>query len=101
MPFLDNDPIAALKRSRNEELPATCFLSLDDSRPEPLCAIYEPSCFDRLAEAAKHRRYSLRGFLESRSIQGVVPSSNTTLQQVNSPDDYERARIKLASRSHA
>ena len=95
MPCLDGETMIHLIRARDPARSATCFLHPDDGRPEPLCTIYEPAAYAGLAERAGKGDYSLRRFLESIDIQGVVPACRTTLQQVNSPEEYRRASRDL------
>ncbi len=101
MPFVDEDAISHLVRSRDTNQSATCYLSLDDSRPEPLCTIYEPVVFDKMAAGLRRGDSSLRRFLESNFVRGVVPSNRWTLRQVNNPDDFRQATEALALRGHA
>ena len=91
LPFIDNEAIDQLIRSRGPSLDATCFLSLEDSTPEPMCAIYEPSCHERLIESVQQGALSPRTALMSSAIQGVIPASRLTLREVNSPEEYRRA----------
>jgi len=91
LPFIDDDAIDQLVRSRTPSLAATCFLRLEDSTPEPMCAIYEPACHERLLESVQQGARSPRMALISLTIQGVIPASQLTLREVNSPEEYLRA----------
>ena len=86
LPFIDDGAIDQLIRSRSPSLAATCFLRLEDSTPEPMCAIYEPSCHERLIESVQQGALSPRTALMSSAIQGVIPASRWTLREVNSPE---------------
>jgi molybdopterin-guanine dinucleotide biosynthesis protein A len=99
MPFLDFNTIRQLVFSRNPHVLATCYLSIDDSNPEPLCAIYEPRAYETLMRAVRSGNRSPRNILERSSIQGVVPASHKTLNQVNTPHEYRRAVELLAEQN--
>lgn len=101
MPFLDFNTIRRLVFSRNRNVLATCYLRVDDSNPEPLCAIYEPRAYEKLLEAVRSGNRSPRNILACSSIQGVVPASYKTLNQVNTQHEYRRAVKILADQNLA
>jgi len=101
MPFLDFNTIRQLVYSRNPNVMATCYLKIDDSNPEPLCAIYEPMAYEALMKAVRLGNRSPRNVLEHSSILGVVPASHKTLNQVNTPHEYRRAVELLAEQNRS
>ena len=80
---------------------ATCFLRLDNSHPEPLCAIYEPQAYEILVHAVKSGNHSPRSVLQHASVHGIVPASHETLNQVNTPEEYRLAIQLLAQRDRS
>jgi len=101
MPFLDFDTVSQLVVSRNPGVMATCFLRLDNSHPEPLCAIYEPQAYEILVHAVKSGNHSPRSVLQHASVHGIVPASHETLNQVNTPEEYRLAIQLLAQRDRS
>ncbi len=100
MPFLDERALGNLVRARDPRAYATTFLRFEDSRPEPVCTIYEPRCYQDLVSIGEREDASLSDFLQAHTIQGVLPLHRRTLRHVETPKDYQDAvdRITRLSR---
>lgn len=95
MPYLEPSVLVKLVNRRDPERCATAFMG-PDGRPEPLCAIYEPSARGRLEEAVKQDRYSLRDWLVSGAAQVIALDRPDLLASVNDRSSLERARRDLS-----
>ncbi len=94
MPFVDTAILRELMGERDPGAIATAFRGRD-GKPEPLCAIWEPSAHDALLSRARTGRRSLRGLLEESRIRCVEPPDASKLASVNTPEDHDRVRAAL------
>lgn len=97
MPFLSLDVLMQLVRSRKPGTQATSFLSMRDGRPEPMCAIYEPSSRPVLEQFVQGGSFSPRDALLSCALHGVIPEQVHALANINRPEDMRTARTRLKS----
>mgnify|MGYP001595760411 CR=1 FL=1 len=95
LPYVEEKTIAALVEQRNVSKIATAFRSPDNELPEPLCAIYEPQSQKALLEALVSGHRSPQKTLANSDIELITPSNPRWLQNVNSPEEYERAMAEL------
>jgi molybdopterin-guanine dinucleotide biosynthesis protein A len=91
LPLLDSSTLEELVRHRDPTRQATAFLRVGQARPEPLCAIYEPSMLDNLRAALREGTTSPREILMRADVLHVSPSEPETLASVNTRQDYARA----------
>jgi len=96
LPFLDRKSLDNLLARRDPTKIATAYRSSYDGKPEPLCAIYEP-----------HARLVLKQFLDAdiRCPRKILmqtepllldPVNPRALDNVNTPEDYEKAARTLS-----
>jgi molybdopterin-guanine dinucleotide biosynthesis protein A len=90
MPFLSAETLARLVKARDPSAFATAYRNPDTNRPEPVCAIYEPSILPVLVRAKEERRYSLM-LLRDVPVRLVEAHRPEELRNVNDPVEYERA----------
>ncbi len=90
MPFLSAETLVRLVEARDPSVFATAYRNPDTNRPEPVCAIYEPSILPVLVRAKKERRYSLM-LLRDVPVRLVEAQRPEELRNINDPDEYERA----------
>lgn len=83
MPFLDEQAILDLLASRDPSNAATVL--------EPLAAIWEPRALLELARDAALGFFSPCGTLERLPCKVLVPHSARVLQNINAPEEYQRA----------
>lgn len=88
--LLDIETLEALLAGRSENHLATCFLNRIDSRPEPLCAIFEPASLDQVPD-----NHCARRFLESLGPKLLTLPKSTALDNANTPTDLEEVFAKL------
>ena len=90
LPFLTGSVLQFLREARDPDREATCFTSRFDGRPEPLCAIYEPSAATALTRALAGEMRCARKFLYSlHRREHDIPDN------CNRPEDLEEARLTL------
>jgi molybdopterin-guanine dinucleotide biosynthesis protein A len=88
LPFMDEEAVRYLMRSRNAGKDATAYRSVDDGLPEPLCAIYEPDTLARFGhQAGAASGLSPRSFLANADVEYIMPIRDRVLLNVNSPED--------------
>ena len=95
MPLLDAASLLKLLSLRNSEKLATCFIA-GDGKPEPMCAVYEAACLPVLEEWLGNGNFSLRRFLENADVELIAFSEPQLLASVNTFEDVEAARKRLA-----
>ncbi len=95
LPYVTEDTLDTLVRTRNPFKLATAFRSANDGFPEPLCAIYEPKSVYRLM-AFLARGYSCpRKVLINSDTHLLDAREHGELDNVNSPQEYQAAREAL------
>jgi molybdopterin-guanine dinucleotide biosynthesis protein A len=96
LPFLDGRTLEHLLAARAPERTATAYRSARDGLPEPLCAIYEPASHAALLRAAQGGQRCPRKFLIGADTLLIDPPDPRALENVNTPEEFERARAALA-----
>ena len=97
LPFLDESVLRCLREARDPEREATCFTSRFDGKPEPLCAIYEPSASMPLARVLASQMRCARKFLSSLDRKELDLPDRSALDNCNRPEDLEEARLALSN----
>ena len=95
LPFLDAPAVDHLVHQRNADAMATVYKSPVDQLPEPLVAIWEPRAAPALQQAIYANKLSLRLILLQNSFCDVSPLNPRALLNVNTPDDYRKANVKM------
>ena len=95
LPFLDAATLDKLLLARDPRFDATAFRSSHDGLPEPLCAIYEPSARVAIAAQIAAGRNCPRKFLINAHTQLLDQPNPRALDNVNTVDEYERAKSEL------
>lgn len=88
-PLLAPDDLMHLLENRSEKYHAAAFQNPTDGRPEPLLALYEPSCHALLHDRFHKGLFSLREFLESLPAKIVSASAP---ERIVSIDTLSQAR---------
>lgn len=94
MPFLEARHLVQLVNRRDPEKRATAFLAGDGS-PDPMCALYEPSCLPALEASARRGWSSLRRFLAEAEVERVEADDPAFLASVNDPAALAEARARF------
>jgi molybdenum cofactor guanylyltransferase len=94
LPFVDDDCIAELVAHRDGR-PVVAYRSSHDGGPEPLCAIYEPATRPGLLEAIDAGRLCPRRFVRDSGVPLLEQREPHLLDNVNTPEDLQRARAHL------
>jgi molybdopterin-guanine dinucleotide biosynthesis protein A len=89
LPFFDENALRALVAARDPAFQATCFVG-HQSRPEPLCAIYEPSAASAIAAALAEGRRCARHLLESLQSIRLTPENPNWVRNVNERGEFEQ-----------
>ncbi len=95
LPFLSDDTIAHLVRSRDPSCFATAYRSAYDGLPEPLCAIWEPKSAEALAQWQAQGHTCPRKFLAAHAVTLLEPIDEHALDNVNTPEEYAVAHAAL------
>ncbi|WP_255470526.1 molybdenum cofactor guanylyltransferase [Pseudoxanthomonas sp. 3HH-4] len=92
LPLLDAPTLQRLITSRFHEGGATAYASVVDARPEPLCAIWEPSCRTALHACIDHGGASLRHAMAHLQLRLLDVKDPTVLINTNTPADASYVR---------
>ena len=101
LPFLDGRTLNHLIVARAPERTATAYRSARDGLPEPLCAIYEPASRATLSRAVQGGQRCPRKFLIGADVLLIDPPDPRALENVNTPEEFERVSAALAGRAGA
>lgn len=82
MPYFGTEALSELVAQRDAGMQATCF-ALDGVIPEPLCAIYEPSCAQGIRDALANDVRCARRALDSMRMKRVIPSDRNWVRNMN------------------
>jgi molybdopterin-guanine dinucleotide biosynthesis protein A len=91
LPFVDDACITMLAAYRDGR-PVVAFRSQHDGLPEPLCAIYEPASQAAVQEALASGHYCPRKLILRSGVELLEQPAAGALDNVNTPDDLQRAR---------
>ncbi|GAA5495093.1 molybdenum cofactor guanylyltransferase [Rubritalea halochordaticola] len=95
LPLLEWETLEHLIRERDPSADATAYRSSVDGRPEPLCAIYEPSIFPKIKAAIENKHFCPRHLLEECNTKLVDLIRPHALMNANSPADTLEIRSFL------
>ncbi|MCA1564805.1 MAG: molybdenum cofactor guanylyltransferase [Acidobacteria bacterium] len=106
LPFVTGELFARLRDLRTEDADAVVPRQ-PDGRPQPLCALYSPArCLELAARLLREGERRPRVLLQAARTRWVAPAELADLPDaelfflnVNTPEDYERARTKLGTRN--
>jgi molybdopterin converting factor subunit 1 len=97
LPFLDDATLRYLIAQRTPARPATAFRSSFDGKPEPLCAIYEPSARALLDEWIAQRKPCPRAWLSQADATLLDLPNPRALDNINTADEYVAAQAAQTS----
>jgi molybdenum cofactor guanylyltransferase len=95
LPFLSDAALDYLLRRRDATALATAYTSTHDGLPEPLCAIWEPSAAEALADYQAGGGHCPRKFLIRHGARLLEPQDTRALDNVNTPEEYRLATATL------
>jgi molybdopterin-guanine dinucleotide biosynthesis protein A len=103
LPFLTGDLLHRLVSSFRE---AEALVPLDaEGRPQPLCAIYSVACLPAVREAITRGERRMTQLLERLAVRFLpfseishLPGAEEFFWDLDTPDDYARARQRLRER---
>ncbi|WP_226894977.1 NTP transferase domain-containing protein [Luteolibacter marinus] len=93
--LLDEDTVQHLIDRHEPGTTATCFANRIDGRPEPLCAIYEPSGISMAAGSLSRGEHCARHFLESLGPKVLELPRPAALDNANTPHELAECFAKL------
>ena len=100
LPFVDDAAISHLISRRDGRL-VVAYASSHDGLPEPLCAIYEPGSRAGVLSALASGRNCPRKFIIGTGVALLAQPDPTALDNVNTPDELQRARSHLGGPADA
>jgi molybdopterin-guanine dinucleotide biosynthesis protein A/nucleoside-triphosphatase THEP1 len=86
-PYLTSADLNELISHRSKEFDAVCFRHPDSGMNEPLIAVYENSCREKLMEYYERGKHSLRHFLSSVNTKVLSPTNANHLKSMDSPEN--------------
>jgi molybdopterin-guanine dinucleotide biosynthesis protein A len=95
LPYLSDAALDYLLRRRDATAFATAYKSAHDGLPEPLCAIWEPSAAEALADYQAGGGHCPRKFLIRHGARLLEPQDTRALDNVNTPEEYRQAMATL------
>jgi molybdopterin-guanine dinucleotide biosynthesis protein A len=99
LPFLNDGALSRLLAARDPAASATAYASVHDGLPEPLCAIWEPKAAADIDSFLAAGRDCPRKFLLSHTARILEPGDRRALDNINTPEEYDRALDLLAPAS--
>ncbi len=99
LPFLSDEALAQLLAERDPAASATAFSSVHDGLPEPLCAIWEPRAAAEIDAFLAKGKDCPRKFLMNHPVRLLEPKDRRALDNVNTPEEYDRASDLIAAAS--
>lgn len=97
LPFLTDGALEQLLAERDATALATAFRSVHDGLPEPLCALWEPAAAAALTAYQATGARCPRKFLMRHTTRLLEPRDRRALDNVNTPEEYDRALLLLES----
>jgi molybdopterin-guanine dinucleotide biosynthesis protein MobB len=95
LPYVNRGTIETLVKNRNPFKMATCFKSALSHLPEPLCSLHEPKIRTRLLENLGMGNLSPRDIFMNSPVKTVDQTECENLENVNSEEEYKKAKSKL------
>lgn len=95
LPYVKSGTIETLVKNRNPFKMATCLKSALSHRQEPLCSVYEPKIRIRLLENLTIGNLSPRDILMNSPVETVDQTECENLENINSEEEYKKAKSKL------
>jgi molybdopterin-guanine dinucleotide biosynthesis protein A len=96
LPFLSLDTLENLVAQRDPSRMATAYRSTHDGLPEPLCAIWEPRARETVNKWIAMGKQCPRKILINSDTALLDPIDSRALDNINTPDEFNSAQIKLA-----
>lgn len=97
LPLLDPATLAQLIQARAPDWDAAAYRDPVSGRPEPLCAVWEPSGCRILAQAVAQGRNAPAGALQHMRTRWLLPGSSAALGNANTPEDFARMLTSAAA----
>jgi molybdopterin-guanine dinucleotide biosynthesis protein A len=96
LPFLSDGALSQLLAERDPAVSATAYSSVHDGLPEPLCAIWEPKAAAEIDAFLAKGKDCPRKFLRNHAVRLLEPRDRRALDNVNTPEEYDRATTLIA-----
>ena len=94
VPFIDKNLIIHLLEKRNPKKIATAFKGKNNEFPEPLITIWEPKAYPILLSYLSQGYSCPRKVLINSEVE-IVEVDEHFIQNINTPLEYEKAKIEL------
>ena len=95
LPYVNLGTLEKLVKNRNPFKMATCFKNALSHLPEPLCSVYEPKMRIELLANLGIGNLSPRDILMNLAVKTVDQTERENLENVNSEEEYKKAKSKL------
>jgi molybdopterin-guanine dinucleotide biosynthesis protein A len=97
MPFVNEEIIQSLVKSRDKNKVATCFYNAEGNGPEPLLTIWEPISANALLNYYENGKTSPRDFLKNADVHYVRIARHNALISVNTPEEFDALTQKKSN----
>ena len=100
-PFIAAKDLLKLHSSFTKNKFTNAYFNEDQNIYEPLLACYSCDCYPDLLSQFQAGNYSLQFFLKRINAQKIAPQDAGTIQSIDTPEAYEKAKnlLKLKSNS--
>ncbi len=87
LPFITDETIQTLLTLRDPQKQATAFISTQDARPEPLCAIWEGHAYDSILKLFNDGIHCPRKILIKSNAHLLKQNNPRWLDNINTPQE--------------
>ncbi len=95
LPFVAEETIGHLLKNHDPLKNATAYKSTHDGLPEPLCALYTAQSQAAMANYVQEGKTCPRKFLINFEITLLKQIEPNSLDNINNPDEYQKAKKSL------
>lgn len=96
LPSFDNEAVETLMRERKSSKFATAFFNEETSFPDPLCTIYEPKMYPKMLQFLAMGYSCPRKALINSNTHVIVPKHKDWLENVNTPEQFQRFKSRMS-----
>ncbi|MDS3860499.1 cyclic pyranopterin monophosphate synthase MoaC [Thermosynechococcaceae cyanobacterium BACA0444] len=90
--YVNTGTIEKLMENYHDHVVATCYQNPEHGFPEPLCALYTPQALQQFQRAKTAKIYCPVKVLQMSDCYFITPGLAQELDNINTPDEYQRVR---------
>lgn len=100
-PFLNTTDISKLIGMCERGTDVICYKNPENGFKEPLIAVYENTCRQKLFEFFEAGQQSLRAFIDVTNHKALLPENALHIKSIDTVNEYEAAQKLIVSSKHA